>query len=40
MTGATGGGVCVIVVGMGVYMTVHATRQLQSGQQHRIDRQV
>ena len=40
MTGATGGGVCVIVVGMGVYMTVHATRQLQSGQQYRTDRQV
>ncbi len=29
MTGTTGGAVCTIVVGMGLYMIVHATRQLR-----------
>lgn len=28
MTGATGGGVCIFVVGMGLYMVVHASKQL------------
>lgn len=29
MTGATGGAVCVFVIGMGIYMMIHATRQLK-----------
>ena len=33
MTASTGGSVCVIVVGMGVYMTVHATKQLKKRQE-------
>ena len=30
MTGTTGAAVCVFVVGMGIYMIVHATRQLKN----------
>lgn len=33
MTASTGGSVCVIVVGMGVYMTVHASKQLKKLQE-------
>ena len=33
MTASTGGSVCVIVVGMGVYMTVHASKQLKKRQE-------
>ena len=29
MTGATGGALCAFVIGMGIYMMVHATRQLK-----------
>lgn len=29
MTGATGGAVCAFVIGMGIYMMIHATRQLK-----------
>ena len=32
MTGATGGAVCAFVIGMGIYMMVHATRQLKKQQ--------
>ena len=33
MTASTGGSVCVIVVGMGVYMAVHASKQLKKRQE-------
>ena len=33
MTASTGGIVCVIVVGMGIYMTVHASKQLKKRQE-------
>lgn len=33
MTASTGGSVCVIVVGMGIYMTVHASKQLKKRQE-------
>ena len=32
MTSATGGAVCAFVIGMGIYMMVHATRQLKKQQ--------
>ena len=33
MTASTGGSVCVIVVGMGIYMTDHASKQLKKRQE-------
>ena len=33
MTGATGGGVCVIVIGMAIYMIIRAGKNLKQGEQ-------